>query len=61
MRLMYFFLQVYRSLLSGRVACCSLVSHVRYALHTVLRSEKDGIDGQTGGWTDVRPLHYALH
>jgi len=48
---------------AGRVACCSLVSHVEYAPRALLRLEKKGTgrtDRRTDGRTDVRPLHYAL-
>jgi len=53
---------------AGRVACCPLVSHVKYApralltidknaLRALLRLEKDGTNGRTDGRTDARPLH----
>jgi len=34
---------------AGRVACCSLVSHVEYAPRDLLRLQKDGTDRRTDG------------
>ena len=44
---------------AGRVACCPLLSHVKYAPRALLRLEKDGTDGWIDWRTDARPLHYA--
>ena len=47
---------------AGRVACCSLMSHVEYAPRALLRLERRRnrqTDGQTDGRTDARPLHYT--
>jgi len=44
---------------AGRVACCLLVSHVKYAPRALLGLEKDGTDRRTDERTDTRPIHYA--
>jgi len=38
---------------AGRVACYTLVSHVQYAPHALLRLEKRGTDGRTDGQTET--------